>query len=272
MTQPVLKEAATGDLDGLLAEAPAADEAIEKTEEAIEKGVSEEAKDAEVVFLDAEGKEISEEEYDKLKKSGADVKSVAKGGDEGAPKSGGSPGNPVVDNTSDTGLVSLDEGGVPAGFRKEERVLKQLEDGKIVEKFAEFLINDETKEEIFLGFITKEETPAAPEATSEADGVEYSDAELKLFEAMNVLVKNVSDIKESVEKQNERIDAVAKTAHEAKETADETVVMTAADDLDESLATLNGKKPILKADGSTEEDGKEDIFKGLLPDIEGNAA
>jgi hypothetical protein len=243
MSEAVIKEAASGDLDGLLNEAPAADAALEKAE--------------------AEATAETTEEV------------VEKGGDEGAPKSGGSPGNAVVESTSDTGAVSLDEGGVPAGFRKEERMIKQIEDGKLVEKAAIFFVNDETKEEIFGGFFEKavEEDAPAADATSATDGVEYSPAELKLFEAMNVLVKTVTDIKDQVEKQDEKIEAVSKTAEAAQETAEETVVLpTAADDLGNAIASLSGQKPIQKGDASASTGEVVDVFKGLLPDIEGNAA
>lgn len=254
MSTAVLKEVAAGDLDGLLDDAPVADAAIAKADEAAEAAASTEA--------------VVEKEEE----------SVEKGGDEGAPKSGGSPGNPVVDNTSDTGAVSLDEGGVPEGFRKEERVLKQLEDGKIVEKFAEFLINDETKEEIFVGFVEKgapsvaEEAAGAEVVLAPSEGEPYTAAEIKLFEAMGVMAKAVGDIKTLVEKQDEKIQAVTKTAEVAKEAADNTVVIQAAQDLDNSLATLRGEQSVLKSEAASAATQESDIFKGLLPEIEGNAA
>ena len=249
MSTAVLKEAAAGDLDGLLDDAPAADAAIAKADEAAEAAASEEAV-------------------------------VEKGGDEGAPKTGGSPGNPVVENTSDTGAVSLDEGGVPEGFRKEERVLKQMVDGKIVEKFAEFLINDETKEEIFVGFVEKNDDIAdaevveltGAEATAAADDHPYTPAEIKLFEAMGVLAKAVGDIKGLVEKQDEKIEAVTKTAEVAKEAADNTVVIPAAQDLDNALQTLRSEQPVLKREAASAATEEVDIFKGLLPELESNAA
>lgn len=271
MTTNVLREAAPGDLDGLLDDAPAADAAIakadDKAEEAVEKGVAEEAADADVVYLDADGNEISQEAFDamdedmqKACKKGSKMKK----GDEGAPKSGGSPGNPVVESTSDTGAVSLDEGGVPAGFRKEERVLKQLEDGKLVEKTALYFVNDETKEEIFGGFIEKAEE--ATEETVEETAPEYTPAEVKLFEALGVMAKGLADLKGTVEKTASRIDNIEKTATDAKETADNTVVMGIQADLDESLATISGSRPEISK--SAPADGDGDIFKGLLPEIE----
>jgi hypothetical protein len=261
MSTVVTKHAPASDLDGLFDEAPAADDKVEKTD------IAAAAANAEVVYLDAEGAEVSEKEFDRLTKEEQD-KLVLKGGDEGAPKTGGSPGNPVVENTSDTGAVSLDEGGVPAGFRKEERVLKEIVDGKLVEKNAIFFVNDETKEEIFGGFFskeeTKEETPAAEQ---------YTPAEVKLFEALGVMAKSMVDIKDSIEKQNTRIDAVAKTAEMAQETAEETVVLpTAADDLGNAIMSLSGQKPIVKEDAATAATVKKDVFAGLLPGIEGNAA
>ena len=272
MSTAVLKEAAAGDLEGLLDDAPAADAALEKADADIEKGVAEEAAGTEVVYLDKEGTEISEAAFDALD---TEVKKdyVLKGGDEGAPKSGGSPGNPVVDNTSDTGAVSLDEGGVPEGFRKEERLVKELVDGKLVEKHAVYFINDETKEEIFGGFFEK--ASADPVAATEAvDGQAYSPAEVKLFEAMGILAKSVTDLKDMVEKQADKIETVAKTAEVAKETAEDTVVLNVADDLDESLASLQGHQSahqVLKS-GGTVEKSDNDIFKGLLPQLESNAA
>jgi len=234
MTKPVIKEVAAGDLDGLLDDAPAADAALAAAE--------------------------------------ADAP-IAKG-DEGAPKSGGSPGSPVVQSTSDTGLVDLDEGGVPAGFRKEERVLKQIEDGKIVEKFAHFFVNDDTKEEIFAGFFEKtadagDLEPAPAVSTERA----YTPAENKLFEAMGVMVKSLTDIKESIEKQDKRIENVEKTADSAVETAENTVVMTIAEDLDESLATLQGHTKVQKAalNGEAIEKSDEEVFAGLLPELTGSA-
>ncbi len=237
MTTPVLKEVAPGDLDGLLDEAPAADAALKAAEAAA-----------------------------KLEKEGEVEK-----GDEGAPKTGGSPGSPVVLNTSDTGLVDLDEGGVPAGFRKEERVVKELVDGKLVEKTAYYFVNDETKEEIFGGFFEKEEESKEPKVE---DTTEYSPAEIKLFEALGVMAKSLTGIKESIEKQDAQIEAVSKTAGEAKETAEETVIMTIADDLDESLATLQGHTRVQKSalnKGQVIEKTDEEVFDGLLPELTGRA-
>jgi len=271
MTKPVLKEVAAGDLDGLLDDAPAADAALAKADAEIEKGVAEEATGAEVVYLDADGNEISEAAFDALD---AEVQKgyVLKGGDEGAPMSGGSPGNAVVESTSDTGAVSLDEGGVPAGFRKEERMIKQIEDGKLVEKTALYFVNDDTKEEIFGGFVEKSAESADPvAATQQADGVQYSPAEIKLFEALGVLVKEVTGIKEQVAKQAEQIEVVAKTAEVAKETAEDTVVLNVADNLDESLATLQGHQSAHQVVKNVEK-ADEDIFKGLLPQLESSAA
>jgi hypothetical protein len=234
----VTKHAPASDLDGLFDEAPATEEVVEKADD---EAVAEVAAD----------------------------ESVEKGGDEGAPKTGGSPGNAVVESTSDTGAVSLDEGGVPAGFRKEERMVKELVDGKLVEKNAYFFVNDETKEEIFGGFFSKEE-----ESTEEAPAAEeYSPAEIKLFEALGVMAKSMVDIKDSIEKQNERIDAVEKTAETAQETAEETVVLpTAADDLGNAIVSLSGQAPIAKGDAAPAAAVDGDIFKGLLPQIEGSAA
>ena len=244
MSEAVIKEAAAGDLDGLLDEAPAADAALAATDAAIEAVV---AKEDEAGDSGSEG--------------------IEKSGDEGAPKSGGSPGNPIVDNTSDTGAVSLDEGGVPDGFRKEERTMKSLIEGKLEEKIGLFYINDETKEEIFAGYVEKasdEETPAE----------KYTPAEEKLFEAMGVMAKGLIDIKDSIAKQDARIEAVSKTADEAVETAENTVVLTAADDLDNSLATLNGKQPVIKraASAATEDGEVVDLWKGVLPGIQSDAA
>jgi len=242
MTGTVIKEAMAGDLDGLM-------DTVEKDEAALA------AADAKTEAAVAKT---------------ADVEAaVEKGGDEGAPKSGGSPGNAVVESTSDTGAVALDEGGVPAGFRKEERMLKQMVDGKIVEKFAHFFVNDETKEEIFAGFFEKEDTSVA--ATEAADNTDYTPAEVKLFEAMGVMVKTVTELKDTVQKQNDKIEAISKTADEAKDVADNTVVMSAADDLDESLATLAGHSVIHKAAPAA--DAKEtDIWKGALPMLDVGAA
>lgn len=238
MSTVVTKHAPASDLDGLFDEAPATDEVVKADEAAAEETA------------------VTEE--------------VEKGGDEGAPKSGGSPGNPVVDNTSDTGAVALDEGGVPAGFRKEERMVKALEDGKMVEKAQLWFINDETKEEIFGGFVEKaveEEAPTADDAPA------YTDAELKLFEALGVMAKSMKGIEESIEAQNTRIDAVEKTATTAQETAEETVVLpTAADDLGNAIQSLSGQAPIQKNAAPAATGEVADIFKGLLPGIEGNAA
>ena len=271
----VTKHAPASDLDGLFDEAPAADTVTKADEAAADETVA--------VQMFSGDEQLTKEAYDALaddaevivKTEGAEdvvwVKSELEKGDEGAPKTGGSPGSPVVESTSDTGAVQLDEGGVPAGFRKEERVLKQIEDGKLVEKNAVFFINDETKEEIFGGFVEKaadeEEAPAADETP------EYTPAEIKLFEAMGVMAKAVGDIKESIEKQDARIEAVAKTAEAAQETAEETVVLpTAADDLGNAIQSLSGQKPIQKNAAPAATGEVTDIFKGLLPGIEGNAA
>ena len=238
MSTVVTKHAPASDLDGLFDEAPATEEVVEKADEAA------------------------------AEETAAPAEEVEKGGDEGAPKSGGSPGNPVVENTSDTGAVQLDEGGVPAGFRKEERMVKQIEDGKLVEKNALYFINDETKEEIFGGFVEK----AAEEAPAE-EAPEYTAAETKLFEALGVMAKTMGNIEESIEKQNTRIEAVEKTAETAQETADSTVVLpTAADDLGNAIQSLSGQKPIQKEAAPAANAETVDIFKGLLPGIEGNAA
>jgi hypothetical protein len=264
MSTVVTKHAPASDLDGLFEEAPAADATVEKHD------IAEVAATAEVVYLNDAGEEVSEAAFAELSKEEQD-KLVLKGGDEGAPKSGGSPGNPVVENTSDTGAVSLDEGGVPAGFRKEERLVKELVDGKLVEKTALYFVNDESKEEIFGGFVEKsadvEEAPAADDAPN------YTPAEIKLFEALGVMAKSMVDIKESITKQDERIEAVSKTAEAAQETAEETVVLpTAADDLGNAITSLSGQKPIQKEAAPAANAEPVDIFKGLLPGIEGNAA
>jgi hypothetical protein len=283
MSTAVLKSAPASDLDGLFDEAPAADAALAKADAEADAAAADVAADsvaADAIQMFSGEEQLSKEAFDALaddaevivKQEGEDDKTFTKDqivkGDEGAPKTGGSPGNPVVDNTSDTGAVQLDEGGVPAGFRKEERVLKEFVDGKIVEKFAAFLINEESGEEIFAGFIEKmsDDAPAA-----KVDATEYTPAEVKLFEAMGVMAKAVKDIGAKIEKQDARIEAVSKTAVEAVEVAENTVVMTAADDLDNSLATLRGTQAVLKgaAPAATE---VTDIFKGLLPGIEGNAA
>lgn len=274
MSNTILKEAAPGDLDGLLDDAPAADAALakadEKADEAVEKGIAEEAANATVVYLDADGNEISEEAFTALDaevQKGYTKKDVEKSGDAGAPKSGGSPGSGVVDSTSDTGAVSLDEGGVPAGFRKEERTMKTFEDGKLVEKTALFFVNDDG-DEIFGGYIEKgeEEVPADSAATTES---EYTPAEVKLFEALGVMAKSMTSMKETVEKVASRVDDIEKTATDAKETADNTVVMGVASDLDESLATLSGHQSVHKsAPAENVEKSEDEIFKGLLPMIE----
>lgn len=249
MSTTVLKEAAPGDLDGLLDDAPAADAALAKAEEKAEEAV--------------------EKQEDSVEAQADDVE---KSGDAGAPKSGGSPGNPVVESTSDTGAVSLDEGGVPAGFRKEERTVKSFEDGKVIEKTGLFFVNDEG-EELFGGWIEKsEETPAeeVPAGGQPAEAAsEYTPAEVKLFEALGVMAKSMTEMKETVEKVASRVDDIEKTASDAKETADNTVVMGVAPDLDESLATLAGHQKVLKsAPAENVEKSEDEIFKGLLPMIE----
>lgn len=274
MSTVVLKEASAGDLDGLLLEAPAADAALAKADAAAAEKTTGD------IQLFSGDVQLTKEAFDALaddaeviiKQEGEADKTMTKAevakGDEGAPKSGGSPGNPVVENTSDTGAVSLDEGGVPAGFRKEERVVKEYIDGNIVVKFAEFLINEENGEAIFVKFIEALSTPNVDVKSN------YTDAENKLFEAMGVMVKGISDIKESIQKQNTRIDAVEKTADTAQETADNTVVISsAADDLGNAIATLRGNHSVRKEAAPAANTGEVvDIWKGALPGIEGNAA
>jgi len=256
MSTVVTKHAPASDLDGLFDDAPAAE---------VVKDVASETADAEIVYVDAEGAEITEAAFDALD---AEIqKGYVVKGDEGAPKSGGSPGNPVVESTSDTGAVSLDEGGVPDGFRKEERVVKEFVEGQIVEKFAEFLINIENGEAIFVKFID-----ALSEAKVDVQS-DYTDAENKLFAAMGVMAKSLEAIGASIEKQNTRIDAVEKTADTAQVTAEETVVLpTAADDLGNAIQSLSGQPRIQKNDAPASTGEPVDIFKGLLPGIEGNAA
>ena len=256
MSTVVTKHAPATDLDGLFDEAPATD--------VVKEDVAAVAADAAIVYVDSAGAEITEAAFDALD---AEIqKGYVVKGDEGAPKTGGSPGNPVVESTSDTGAVALDEGGVPAGFRKEERVVKEYIDGNIVEKFAEFLINEENGEAIFVKFID-----ALSEAAVESSA-DYTPAENKLFEAMGVMVKAVEGLQATVEKQNTRIDAVEKTAETAQETAEETVVLpSAADDLGNAIQSLSGQ-PRIQKDASASTEVKKDVFAGLLPGIEGNAA
>lgn len=273
MSTVVTKHAPATDLDGLFDEAPATD--VVKTDDA-----AEDTSPAVTMFAGEE--QLTKEAFDALaddaevlvKTEGAEdatwVKSEILKGDEGAPKSGGSPGNPVVDNTSDTGAVDLDEGGVPAGFRKEERVMKSFDEkGNIIEKFAEFLINEENGEEIFVKFI---------DALSEADAAtdkkaDYTAEQNALFAQMGVMVKGIEALTEAVAAQNVRIDAVSKTAETAQETAEEVVVLpTAADDLGNPVQSRNGQQGIQKNAAPAATGEVTDIFKGLLPGIEGNAA
>lgn len=278
----VLKEAAAGDLDGLLDEAPAADAALAAADAAANAAGQNIAKTDVVQFFKG-NEQLTKESFAALadedevivKQEGEADRTmtkadIVKGGDEGAPKSGGSPGSPVVNNTSDTGAVSLDEGGVPAGFRKEERVVKSLDDkGNIIEKFAEFLINEENGEEIFVKFIDAL-SGSAPQGDQKTD---YTDAENKLFAAMGVMVKSLTGISEKLDTVTTRIDAVEKTADTAKETAEGTVILpSAAEDLGNAIATLSGQHGIKKAAAPAAEGEVVDIFKGLLPQVEGNAA
>ena len=240
MKTAVLKEVAAGDLDGLLDEAPAADAALAATDAAIEEAVAkEEAGDT-------------------------GSKDINKGGDEGAPASGGSPGSPVVESTSDTGAVSLDEGGVPEGFRKEERTMKSIEDGKLVEKTALFYVND-AGDEIFAGWVEKADpAPASAE--------QYSPADTKLFEAMGVMAKAVVDLTSKIEKQDARIEAVSQAADTAQDAADNTVVLPADNDLDNAIATLTGQKRIEKGAAPAASGEVLDLWKGVLPMLNGDAA
>ena len=288
-------EAAAGDLDGLLDDAPAADAALAKADAQAENAVAKADDGFTIVFLDDDGNEITEEQFDELNKGcGSGMKKgrkmkkdadgnlteVEKSGDAGAPKSGGSPGNPVVDGTSDTGAVSLEEGGVPPGmhgFRKEERTMKSFVDGQMVEQTGIWYVNDETKEEVFGGFITKVDEPgssanagvvtesASPDPTHQQD-TEYTPAEVKLFEALGVMAKSMTEMKETVEKVASRVDDIEKTADEAKETAENTVVVGVAADLDESLATLTGRQ-VTKNDDGAPAQSDDDIWKGVLPEI-----
>ena len=90
---------------------------------------------------------------------------------------------------------------------------------------------------------------------------------------MGVMVKAVEGLQTTVEKQNTRIDAVEKTAETAQETAEETVVLpTAADDLGNAIQSLSGQPRIQKNAAPAATGEVTDIFKGLLPGIEGNAA
>ena len=273
MSTVVTKHAPATDLDGLFDEAPAADETVEKTDDADESTQT-------LIQMFSGEEQLTKEAYDALaddaevivKEEGKEdavwVKSEIEKGDEGAPKSGGSPGNPVVDNTSDTGAVSLDEGGVPAGFRKEERTMKSFDDkGNIVEKFAEFLINEENGEEIFVKFI---EALSAPDGDKKTD---YTDAQNALFAQMGVMVKGIEALTEAVNGQNTRIDAVEKAADTAQETADNTVLIpTAAEDLGNAIQSASGQTPIQKDAAGAATGEVVDIWKGALPQLESNAA
>ena len=269
---PVLKEAAAGDLDGLLDDAPAADAVVAKADAEADASATETIVETPVQFFKGD-EQLTKEAFEALadedevivKQEGEDDKTMTKAaivkGDEGAPKTGGSPGNPVVDNTSDTGAIQLDEGGVPAGFRKEERIVKELVEGQLVEKTQLWFVNDD-KEEIFGGYVEKQE-----DEKPAADKTEYTPEQVKLFEAMGVMTKTLEGISETLTAQTARIDAVEKTAGDAKETAEEVVVLAPTDDDLSNPVATRSQQVLNKKEGEV-----EDVFKGLLPQLESNAA
>jgi hypothetical protein len=295
-----IKEAMAGDLAGLN-ETEGRDMAVLKAADARADAatIADAAQGAEIVFLDAEGNEISEEEFSKsggkkmkkmkdgkmmdmeeekkMKKSDEDDSSEI-APTEGAPStdvskmdvmgqgdsafSGKSPGSAVVQSTSDTGAVSLDE-GLPAGFRTMQKSVKKFEEGKLVDAFAKFLVNDETGEEIFVEYVAKEEVVAEEPATDIAAVIS---GPLDLFgKALNAQTAMLDKINERLEKQDAKIEALQKTSEEAVEKADKTALVDHGYDLDESLGLMNGHRPVSKsatqpADGS--------IWKGLSPELD----
>jgi hypothetical protein len=277
-----INEAVAGDLGGLNDTAEQ-DEAVIKTAES----VADVAATAEIVFLDADGNEITEEAFNALakntdeKKKGKKMMKAADGTlsdiakDDEATKGSvedkvakASPGDPVVEQTSDTGAVDLNE-GLPAGFREVQKDVMKLEDGKLVKATAKFLVNDETSEEVFVEYVTKEAAAdkdvddlmaqlnvgAAPSLESFADAMRGP---------LDLIGKSLNKINERLTEQDSKIETLQKSTNEAIEKADDVTLIDRGYDLDQSFGLLNGIRldaPVVKQD-------KEDIFKGLCPELD----
>ncbi len=238
-----LAEAAGGDLDGLNDTIKKDEAALAVTSDKIEAGV-----DAEAAAKAAAGGEADGEK---------DVKKE-------------SPGDAAVLSTSDTGDVNRDE-GLPAGFRELQKTVKKFVDGAFIEVQARFAVNDETGEEHFLGYVTKDEKKDADTAAAEAEGdiatalgVKPTDSKDDPYMAgLNLIGKGMNKMVDLLEKQGDRLDEVIKTNKEAvAKSEDVTLVTEHSYDLDESFGSL-AHRPVSKSD-----EPKEGIWKGLSPELD----
>lgn len=260
MTEKI-KEALGGDLEGLNDTIKKDEAALAAASTKIEETVDAGAADKSVVkYLDAAGKEITKDKYTELQKAAGvdtsgDAEKIAKA----------SPGDPVVLSTSDSGEVARDE-GLPAGWREVQKTVKKFIDGAFTEITARFAVNDETKEEVFLGYVTKEEkeTAADKDELETALGVAPTNGKDDPYLAgLNLIGKGMNKMVDLLEKQGERLDKVIETNEEAVKKADDVTLVTEHGyDLDESFGTLE-HRDVKKSDGP-----QEGIWKGLSPELD----
>jgi hypothetical protein len=267
-----LPESVAGDLAGLNERAESDEQALAKEDftaipglakaMGIRKAAPEAAAEEETELTAEQINELSDEEFEKrFNKKRKDKGMAAKEAE-----------TPEVEAETET----KPEDELPAGFRKDQRAVKQLVEGQIVEVQANFLINDESGEEIFISYVTKDEAEATAEAAAEAAGtgtpVESADPyavalaqPLNLIgKALNVQGEALDKIATTLEKQGEKLDDVIKGNKEVVDKTEEvTLVDRSGYQLDESFGTLN-HSPVEK--GETEV--REDVFKGLSPELD----
>lgn len=230
--------------------------------------------DIPVQFFDADGKiQFTKDAFEALedetkvvvKQEGEEDRLVTKanilGQGEGAFK-GKSPGSAVVAETSDSGAADLNE-GLPAGFREMQKAVKKFVEGELVDATAKFLVNDETKEEIFVEYVEKQEEVIEPDASAKQIAAVLAGPLDLIGKAMNQQNETLAKISDRLEAQDTKIEALQKSTTESiKKTAELTLVDQGAD-LDQSFGLLSGTHKIIE-----KQDAKDDTFLGLCPELD----
>ena len=284
-----INEAMAGDLGGLNMTDESDAAALAKADATA--AVATAAVEAEIVYLDDEGNEVTEAEFEKfgdMKKKGKKMKKDADGNltpfeaeaddaeaaAEEVQKE--SPGDPVVMQTSDTGEVSRDE-GLPAGYRAVEKSVMKFENGEMVEAIAKFLVNDETGDEVFVEYVEKTEDPDADvdELMTQlniGEAPDLASLTAALAGPLDLIGKSLNQINARLDAQEQSTadlkkeqDELKKTAEAAVEKAEETTLVDTGYDLDQSFGLLN---PNLDTSVVEKAEEKEDIFKGLCPELD----
>jgi len=197
--------------------------------------------------------------------------------------------DPVVEETTDTGEVAAP---MPKGFVETNLSIKQFVDGELVDVEARFAVNEETGEQVFLGYQETEKTSDGKgkkrkkddpfnASTAGADEQNIPEAVVSnetpqsgnpFMEGLNLIGKEMNAQNsmlakhgETLEKINTTLEKVVETNEEKIEKAENATLVQADFNLDESLATLNGHSPVVKTDA---DDNTGDIFKGLAPELE----